>query len=319
MLRRVHDERNPRSRVADLAFPQQMALLSSACGDLLGRVFTLSKFDTRVLLRGLYFTSATQEGTPIDRLLTGVANTFGLAGAVTPSASGNGQAYFLGRLLNEVIFREAGLAGANRKLREQRRVVHSAAYVACAASSILLALGLLVSYIGNVRYIEGISRAAAGLNVTESAAREAPAALLPRLDVLRSITHAAEKYKPATPWWMGMGLYRGNSLGSAARDAYTREINGILPPVLTKQFEHELRAGGNSEKRRGLLMAYLMLGDARQRDPEYLKTWADRAWSQIYSADEPTAQRIGQHFQQLFVDGDRLASQRVDPNLVELR
>jgi type VI secretion system protein ImpL len=322
MLWRIHAERDPRSRVADLAFPQQMALLSSACGDLLNRVFTMSKFDTGVLLRGLYFTSATQEGTPIDRLLTGVARTFGLAGAVTPSASGNGQAFFLGRLLNEVIFREAGLAGANRKLRAKTLTAHSAAYAACAVLSIFLLAGLLVSYRANAHYIDAISRAAAGLKATESGSSTAgatPEAFLPRLDALRVITDTAEKYKSAVPWWMGVGLYRGDSLGAAARDAYIREINETLPPLLSEEFEHELRTSANSDRSRGLATAYLMLADARHRDPEYLQTWADLEWRRIYHADESMAHRVDEHFKQLFVDGDRLASQRVDPKLVELR
>jgi type VI secretion system protein ImpL len=322
MFRRIHEEREPRSRVADVAFPQQMALLASACGDLLQRVFTMSKFDTSVLLRGLYFTSATQEGTPVDRLLTGVARTFGLAGAVTPSASGQGQAYFLQSLLNDVIFREAGLAGAKRKLRAQKLAAHSAAYAACALLSVLLGGGLLVSYSANARYIDAISRAATKLKVPESGsgtAATAPETFLPALDALRAVTDTAEKYKSAVPWWMGMGLYRGNSLGAAARDAYAREINRILPAVLVDQFEHELRVSRNSDTRRGLLKAYLMLGDARQRDPQYLETWADQSWQQIYGADEAVTQRVAEHFKQLFADGDRLVSQRIDPKMVELR
>jgi type VI secretion system protein ImpL len=118
---------------------------------------------------------------------------------------------------------------------------------------------------------------------------------------------------------MGMGLYRGNSLGAAARDAYAREINGILPPVLVERFEHELRASTNSDTRRGLLKAYLMLGDARQRDPQYLEAWADQEWQQIYGADEAVTKRVAEHFKQLFADGDRLVSQRIDPKMVELR
>lgn len=322
MFRRIHEEREPRSRVADAAFPQQMALLSSACGDLLQRVFTMSKFDTRVLLRGLYFTSATQEGTPVDRLLTGVARTFGLAGAVAPSASGQGQAYFVSHLLNDVIFREAGLAGASRKRRAQKLAAHSAAYAACAVLSVLLVGGLLVSYGANARYIDAVSRAATNLKVIEpgsGTAANAPETFLPGLDALRAVTDTAEKYKSAVPWWMGMGLYRGNSLSAAARDAYAREINGILPPVLVERIEHELRASTNSDTRRGLLKAYLMLGDARQRDPQYLEAWADQEWQQIYGADEVVTKRVAEHFKQLFADGDRLVSQRIDPKMVELR
>jgi type VI protein secretion system component VasK len=116
---------------------------------------------------------------------------------------------------------------------------------------------------------------------------------------------------------MGLGLYRGGSLGAVARDAYTREINEILPPLLLEGFEHELRTSARSDKSRGLATAYLMLADARHRDPEYLKTWADLEWHRVYRADESQAQRIGEHFKQLFVDGDRLASQRVDPKILE--
>jgi type VI secretion system protein ImpL len=322
MFRRLHAEREPRSRVADVAFPQQMALLSSACGDLLQRVFTMSRFDTKVLLRGLYFTSATQEGTPIDRLLTAVARTFGLGGAVSPSSSGQGHAFFIGRLLNDVIFREAGLAGANRKRRAQRLAAHSVAYAACAALAALLVGGLLVSYSANARYIDTVSRAATSLQAVPPVfvtAEATPETFLPRLDALRAVTDRAEKYKPATPWWMGMGLYRGHSLGAAARDAYIREINDILPPRLVERLEQELHASTDADKRRGLLKAYLMLGDARLRDPQYLEAWADQQWRRIYSADEATGRRIAEHFQQLFADGDRLVSQRIDPKMVELR
>ena len=322
MFRRIHTEREPRSRVADVAFPQQMALLSSACGDLLQRVFTMSRFDTNVLLRGLYFTSATQEGTPIDRLLTGVARTFGLGGVVAPSASGRGRAFFLGHLLNDVIFREAGLAGANRKLRARKIAAHSAAYAACAVLSALLVGGLLLSYGANARYIDAVSRAATSLQAEQrgsATVAATPETFLPRLDALRTVTDTAEKYKPAMPWWMGMGLYRGNALGAAARDAYTREINDTLSPQLAERLEHELRTSTDSDTRRALLKAYLMLADARQRDPQYLQAWAEPEWQRIYPTDEATAKRIAEHFQQLFVDGDRLVSQRIDPKMVELR
>ena len=65
----MQSERDPRRRVATLAFPQQLALLKPTFSDLLKRVFTVSDFDSNVFLRGVYFTSGTQEGTPIDQML----------------------------------------------------------------------------------------------------------------------------------------------------------------------------------------------------------------------------------------------------------
>ena len=61
-------------------------------------------------MRGVYFTSGTQEGTPIDRLTGVMARAFGLdqrrAAALRPQ---QGRSYFLGRLVSRVILGEAML------------------------------------------------------------------------------------------------------------------------------------------------------------------------------------------------------------------
>ena len=79
--------------MALLAFPQQAASLKPLLGEVLRRVFSTSGFDARVMLRGVYFTSGTQEGTPIDRMLGAIARSFGFASSVTPSQSGAGTAH----------------------------------------------------------------------------------------------------------------------------------------------------------------------------------------------------------------------------------
>ena len=87
VIPRLEQERDPRRRVALLAFPQQLASLKPMLGDVLRRVFSSTGFDTRVMLRGVYLTSGTQEGTPIDRLLGAIARSFGFATAVAPAAA----------------------------------------------------------------------------------------------------------------------------------------------------------------------------------------------------------------------------------------
>ena len=46
--------------------------------DFLTEIFKPSRYVERSLLRGVYITSGTQEGTPIDRLMGAMASTFGL-------------------------------------------------------------------------------------------------------------------------------------------------------------------------------------------------------------------------------------------------
>src|SRR5580704_4879420 len=106
VLGRMERERDTRRRVAILAFPQQMATVGPLLNDLLKRVFTTTGFDNQILLRGVYFTSGTQEGTPVDRVLGAVARAFGVTSQIAPAAAGRGKAYFIERLLKNVVFRE---------------------------------------------------------------------------------------------------------------------------------------------------------------------------------------------------------------------
>ena len=57
-------------RAAIFSFPQQFAGLKGLLGGFLEMVFDGGgNLEQRSLLRGVYFTSGTQEGTPIDRVL----------------------------------------------------------------------------------------------------------------------------------------------------------------------------------------------------------------------------------------------------------
>jgi type VI protein secretion system component VasK len=63
------------------------------------------------MLRGVYFVSGTQEGTPIDRVLGSVARRYQLEQAILPAQQSSGRSFFLSRLLTDVVFAEHGLAG----------------------------------------------------------------------------------------------------------------------------------------------------------------------------------------------------------------
>ncbi|MGH8261507.1 MAG: type VI secretion system membrane subunit TssM, partial [Steroidobacteraceae bacterium] len=317
VLARMEAERDPRRRAAILAFPQQMSVLRPMLDDLLKRVFTTSGFDRPVLLRGVYFTSGTQEGTPIDRMLGAIARTFGVTSAVAPPAAGRGKAYFIERLLRGVIFPESGLAGVNRGLHVRMIAARSAAYIACLA---VLALGLLwlaVSYGGNDAYIGGVAAAAQSLRSMPANAGAQVDALLPELDSLRDLVARAEQYRGDVPWRLRAGLYRGAALGSEAREAYTRDLNAVLVPVLRARFEQDLQANVAAPDRLyEYLKAYLMLGSATHRDDDYLRFLATAEWRRLYPQDPATAQRLEEHFDQLLT-GSRLSSVALDPHAVE--
>src|SRR5581483_207384 len=188
--------------------------------------FQPSRFEERILLRGAYFTSGTQEGTPVDRVMSAMAATFGLSPQRLSAQSGRGRSYFLGRLLSEVVFREAGLVGAGRGARRRRRLALAGA--GAVAGLVLLAAtgGWVASYLGNARLIGEVATAATAYRQEVAGLPTGPVQdsdlqpVLPALNALRALPTGYARRADPVPWWRGLGLYQGDKLGSQAVEAY---------------------------------------------------------------------------------------------------
>jgi type VI secretion system protein ImpL len=83
---RLRDERDPRRRALLFGFPQQFGALRSRLLELVEGAFGGSAQDRRLFLRGVYLTSGTQEGTPIDRLLGSLGRAAGITADGRPAA-----------------------------------------------------------------------------------------------------------------------------------------------------------------------------------------------------------------------------------------
>ena len=76
-----------------------MAALRDRLDQFVSDVFSSTHVDEQILLRGVYFTSGTQDGTQIDRLLGAIGRRFGVASEAVAPPAGRGKAYFVERLL----------------------------------------------------------------------------------------------------------------------------------------------------------------------------------------------------------------------------
>ena len=65
------------------------------------------------MLRGFYFTSGTQEGTPFDAVIGALQKSYGVESLGSVGFSGAGKSFFLHDLLAKVIFGEAGWVSTN--------------------------------------------------------------------------------------------------------------------------------------------------------------------------------------------------------------
>lgn len=100
---RLHEERDLQRRTSIHGFPSQFASLGRVVEDLLAEVFGDSRLAGPPALRGVYFTSGTQEGRPIDRLMDFASARLDMAPPALPPHAGAGRGYFLHRLFDDVI------------------------------------------------------------------------------------------------------------------------------------------------------------------------------------------------------------------------
>src|SRR5262249_50281625 len=150
---RLEEEREPARRALLYGFPQQFALLRDRLVDFVEATFAPTKFEAAALLRGVYFASGTQEGSPIDRVMGALARGLGLERGLLASQHPSGRSYFLTRLLREIVFPEAGLAGLDLRLERRRRWLRHAAIGLAAAMLVLTTAAWWISYRHNGDYL----------------------------------------------------------------------------------------------------------------------------------------------------------------------
>ena len=94
-LARIDSERDIHRRSLILKFTQQFALLQTRINEFLKHAFDSNRLEIKPMLRGIYFSSATQEGTPIDQVMGVLAATYGMDRRQMPIFSGRGKSFFI--------------------------------------------------------------------------------------------------------------------------------------------------------------------------------------------------------------------------------
>ena len=317
---RVEEDRDTRRRTRAFGFAQQMASLRDMLADFVTAVFSGTRFDQPLLLRGVYFTSGTQEGTPIDRLLGAIGRRYAVAPEAVMPPPGRGKAYFIERLLKNVMFSESGLAGVNRRFELKMAAAQGGAYIAMAAVAVIGVLVWSVSYSRNRNYVEEVRADVEKLRAAPLTPAEVSlTAALPRLDAVRAVDLSANRFaEDGAPWSMRWGLFQGGGLGDAARDAYVRELGGALLPRIEGMLRQRLlEYAPRPERLYDYLKAYLMLGEPDHFDKDFFSAVVQEEWSSAYAASPDLATALARHFTVLVDNAELLPAREIDRALVE--
>jgi type VI secretion system protein ImpL len=306
-LRRIQDERDVQRRAAILDFPQQMALLKPAMLAFLQATFAVNRYEQAVLLRGVYFTSGTQEGTPIDRVLGILASAFRLDRQAAPMYSGQGKSFFLTRLLQDVLFPEAELAGQDPKLEKRTRLLQIASYVGAGLSFFLVIALWTLSYFNNQSALDKVEEQITqyrSITLTASDTQGNFKALLPRLNTLQA---AADVYKDSG-LLSGLGLSQGDKIQAAAQYSYEHLLREYFLPAIQMRLKERMQGqeGNKLDVLYQLLKVYLMFNQTDRLEPATAMAWIRADWDLQFASDPDT---IGQ----LVLHLDNLLKLQLDP------
>jgi type VI secretion system protein ImpL len=299
LVERLQQERDPARRDLIYGFPQQFGALKDTLQAFLDGVFKPNAFEDRALLRGVYFTSGTQEGSPIDRLIGAMAQSMSLDRQHLARQTGTGRSYFIEKLFTAVAFAERGLVGVNPKVERRRKWLARAALAATVAVVVLVSTLWVLSYRANQAYIAQVDQNVAPLGQSVQSLSSAQRDVLAVLPLLNSVRNLAGD---APGMSQGLGLYQGDMLQAESGSVYRKLLIAVFAPRLVTRLEEQLHSGGSSDFLYEGLKAYLMLADSEHYDPDFIKAWVTLDWDQSLPRDLPPDQRqaLGEHLQALF-------------------
>lgn len=313
LIGKLEHERNAERRDLTYTFPQQFSATRSLIGQFVKEIFQSSRYQHAIMVRGVYFTSATQEGSPIDRLMGSLANQFGLAHENLSGMTGSGKSFFINKLFSQVVFSESELAGTNLRFEKKLNWIKGLSLAAVFLLTAVTLFAWTLSFHKNKSYIQdidGISQV-----MTSDAAALVPddknvLSSLPLLTKAHNISVVEEHDNKLQG--LRYGLNQAGKLSAAATGKYQSLLMDAFLPRISWRLEKQLEQHqDDSDFLFEALKVYLMLDDKEHYNADTVKAWVSLDWDNNLPYDTSAEQR-----EELLLHLDNLLNnQTVKPSL----
>ena len=278
---RMCEERRVDARFKVFEFSQQLEAFGQNLTALVTELFAENVYQDAPILRGVYFTSGTQEGRPIDRVMQNMAAAFGVSGRAAPVAVTKPKSYFLRDVFTGVVFPDQ--AAAMRSTRVMRK--ESLRKLLLTAGAFLLAAGFLFwpirSYMTNAGYARDAVRAIEKLAPTKGGKDSMG---LPGAEALESIEDFAKQLAEG-----------GSSSALFPRASVTRQLHTaverlVVRPILRADLiKAASQSGLGASELMDAMVLHLLLTQDKQPDEPTPRT--DRWEAAVKQAAEKASAR----------------------------
>ncbi|MDR5823379.1 type VI secretion system membrane subunit TssM [Caballeronia sp. LZ043] len=298
---RLEDEFDLDRRRRLVAFPEAFAALAGPLAECFARLFTGTRYDDtehHPLLRGVYFTSAAQEGLPLPaepatiarRLADGVDHALtGRQATANPASPAGNRSYFLHDVFRKVILPEAHLVRPNLRWEYRFRLLRLIGHALAVLLFAWLAVALHESFGNNSRYLEAVTHKTQALSAKVAQLyREPRPDGVP--DALTDALHLPARTgldlaRPDASY--RYGLYVAPGIVDASGATYRALEASLLLPQLVHRIEAVIAqaiARQDPKAAYSALRVYLMLYEPAKFNGSEIKTWVLDDWSRTDSA-----------------------------------
>lgn len=304
VLWRVQNERDPAKRSLIQAFPQQVENLKPLLVEFMSEAFAANRFSEQPLLRGVYFCSGTQEGTPIDRMMAAVSSNFGLNRDALRNQSGSGKSFFINRLFRDVVIPEEELVGSNKKLENSLMWLRRGYYGVLAFVFVALIGVWSLTLSRNSDFMTQVNQYIAEYQSAQSNLGQFDRDPVNTLPVLGPLYQASHVYDQEDhPWLSGLGLYDA-SVDKAADALYLEDLRKDFLPRFQYYLEQKLQSiSATDESLIDTFRVYLMLVDKEHFDGDVIRSWAQQQWQQRLPGEASKQEELKGHLNTLLENG----------------
>ncbi|MFT5083871.1 MAG: type VI secretion system protein ImpL [Lentisphaeria bacterium] len=295
VLWRVHQERNVQRRASIYGFPQQMENLKSIAESFVRQTFVQNRYQYQPYLRGVYFSSGTQDGTPIDRMMSSISANFGFSRESIQASNQQGKSFFLGRLFRDVIFPESELVGSNTRYEAFMRWGQRAVILGLTIVTVSIVLVWTGSMTRHKMYMTEVG--ALTNEFTAQYSRISPwnkdiRAVLPSLNALASASVVYDQEEH--PWLSGIGLY-DSRVDTEANKAYELYLKKMFLPKIIDELETTLARGHSGGDLYDNFRLYVILNKQDKLDRLALAEWFKTVWDEKYPGEATRRQELNMH------------------------
>jgi len=228
-LSKVAREQDLERKRLILDFPNQFKAASVKLTEFINLLFKDNPYQEVPWFAGVYFTSGTQEGTPVEQTSNGILGRFRSV-LIKQRQEQITQAFFINRVFNDVVFRLQDLTRGNRKKRLLQRWFKGlsvSASLACIAGVVAL---LISSYSSNVVLLnkgdELVKRV-----VDSRVNKDSYAKQLDKTLALFQHYQTLQGYEQKLPWHFFFGVYAADETQSLIHAILRQQLQVLVANI----------------------------------------------------------------------------------------